>query len=84
MKINAKLDTAAVNHTSCKMTSRNPPAGRIVFRKVNGELNINIMNSPVGYPPATLQGFSEMVQVLQAEGKIPESGSILISQLDVM
>lgn len=77
-------DNAAANHTSFKVTSRKPPEGRIVYRKINGELNINVMNSPVGFSPARLQEFSEMVQVLQAEGKILESGSILISQIEDM
>jgi len=84
MKANPVLDTAAKKHTTVKMTSRKPPQGRIVYRKINGELNINITNSPVGFSSARLQEFSEMVQVLQSEGKILESGSILISQIDAM
>jgi len=84
MKVNAELDTAAKKHTSCKMTSRNAPEGRIVYREINGELNINVTNSPVGFSRARLQEFSEMVQVLRAEGKILTSGSILISQIDAM
>lgn len=84
MKVNSKLDTAAKTHTTVKLTSRKPPEGRIVYRKINDELNINVTNSPVGFSPARLREFSEMVQVLQAEGKIPESGSILISQIDAM
>ena len=77
-------DKAAKAHTSFKVKSRQPPQGRIVFRKINGELNINITNSPVGFPPARLQEISEMVQVLQSEGKILESGSLLISEIDAM
>jgi len=84
MKANPVLDTAAKEHTSFKVTSRKPPEGRIVYRKINDVLNINITNSPVGFSPARLQEFSEMVQVLQSEGKILESGSILISQIDAM
>ena len=84
IKIKSELDRAAKNKSSFKVKSRQPPQGRIVFRKINGELNINITNSPVGFPPARLQEISEMVQVLQSEGKILESGSILISDIDAM
>jgi len=81
----SSIDQAAENHTSFKVVSRNAPAGRLFFIKgKDGTMNIKIQNSPVGYSPSALENFGVMVQVLQAEGKLPESGDILISQLKEM
>ena len=79
-----ELDHAADSHTSFKVKSRKPPEGKIVFSKPDGVMQMNIVNSPIGYPPARRQEFFEMIQVLQAQGKLSESGSIGISQLESM
>lgn len=82
---NSSFDKAALEHTSIKVKSIKPPQGKVVFSKPEGqELQINIVNSPIGYPPDVRRGFGEMIQVLQAEGKIGEAGSILISSLETM
>jgi len=79
------FDRAALEHTTIKVKSRKPPQGKIVFSKPDGKnMQINIVNSPIGYPPEKRQGFGEMIQVLQAEGKIANSGSISIAQLENM
>ena len=78
------FDNAALNHTSIKVKSRQPPEGKIVFSKPNGVMQMNIVNSPIGYPPDKRQAFGEMIQVLQAEGKLGDAGSIPIAQLEAM
>ena len=78
------FDKAALEHTSIKVKERQPPEGKIVFSKPKGVTQINIVNSPVGYPPDKRQEFGEMIQVLQAEGKLGDAGSILIAQLEAM
>lgn len=82
--MNRALDKAALKHTSIKVKARNPPVGKIVFNKIHGNTEINVVNSSVGYSLAQLQGFGEMIQVLQMEGKLGEAGSIAISQLELM
>ena len=79
------FDKAALEHTTIKTKSRNPPVGKIVFSKPDGvNFQMNIVNSPIGYPPDRRQAFGEMIQVLQAEGKLGESGSIAINMLENM
>ena len=79
------IDQAAENHTTCKVKSRMPPQGKIVFSKPDGvNIQMNIVNSPIGYPPAKRQEFGEMIMVLQAEGKLFDSGSIPIASLEAM
>jgi len=79
------FDKAAIDHTTIKVKSIKPPAGKIVFSTPEGKgLQINIVNSPIGYPPDVRRGFGEMIQVLQAEGKIGDAGSISIAQLEAM
>jgi len=79
------FDRAALDHTSIKVKSRTPPTGKIVFSKPDGKnIQMNIVNSPVGYPPAVRQSFGEMIMVLQAEGKLFDSGSIPIASLEDM
>lgn len=79
------FDKAALEHTSIKVKSIKPPQGKVLFSKPEGQgLQINIVNSPIGYPPDVRRGFGEMIQVLQAEGKIGDAGSILISSLETM
>jgi len=82
--MDSALDRAALNHSSVKVKTRKPPVGKIVFNKIHGNTEINIVNSPVGFSREQLQGFGEMVQVLQEEGKIGDAGSIPISQLEIM
>ena len=78
-------DRAAEKHSSYKVKERKPPEGKVVFSKPEGKgLQINIVNSPIGYPPDVRRGFGEMIQVLQAEGKIGDAGSISIAQLEAM
>jgi len=87
MGIDPKIpfDKAALNHSSIKVKERLAPVGKIVFSKPDGHnLQINIVNSPIGYPPETRQSFGEMIQILQEEGKIGDAGSIGIAQLEVM
>lgn len=86
MQIDPKnpFDKAALDHTSIKVKSRKPPEGKIVFSKPNGIMQMNIVNSPIGYPPDKRQDFAEMIMVLQAEGTLAESGSIGIKQLEAM
>lgn len=82
-----ELDRAAENHTSFKVTARKPAKGKIVFRKSDNEMGfmeMNVVNSPIGYSPNQLQGFYDMIRVLQEEGTLGESGSIEIGQLEVM
>jgi len=82
---NNSFDKAALEHTSIKVTSIKPPQGKVVFSKPEGQaLQINIVNSPIGYTPDVRRGFGEMIQVLQAEGKIGDAGSIPIASLEVM
>jgi len=70
---------------SCKVTERPPAIGKVVYSKPDGiNLQINIVNSPIGYPPDVRQGFGEMIQILQEEGKIGSSGSIAIATLEKM
>lgn len=79
------FDKAALEHTTIKTKSIKPPAGKIVFSKLEGgKFKMNIVNSPIGYPPDRRQDFGEMIQVLQTEGKLGESGSIAISTLENM
>jgi len=79
------FDKAALDHTSIKVKSRKPPQGKIVFSKPDGKnLQMNIVNSPIGYPPDVRQGFGEMIMVLQEEGKLFDSGSIPIASLEAM
>jgi len=79
------FDKAALEHTTIKVKSIKPPQGKIVFSKPEGKgLQINIVNSPIGYPPNVRQGFGEMIQALQAEGKLGDAGSIPISSLEAM
>lgn len=79
------LDEAADNHTSVKVKAVPPPIGKIVYSSSDGKnLQINIVNSPIGYPPDKRQSFGEMIQVLLEEGNIPNSGSISIAQLENM
>ena len=61
-----------------------PPEGKIVYNKINGNTQINVVNSPRGYNPTQLKEFGEMVEVLQEEGKLPTSGSVLISAIGKM
>jgi len=87
MGIDPKIpfDKAALIHTSIKVKARQAPVGKVVYSKPDGHnLQINIVNSPIGYPPATRQSFGEMIQVLQEEGKIGDAGSIGIAQLEAM
>ena len=77
-----ELDQAAESHTSFKVKARQPPQGKIVFSKPNGAMEMNIVNSPIGYSPNKQQDFFEMIQVLQAEGKLGDAGSIGIKQLE--
>ncbi len=76
-----ELDCAAENHTSFKVKARTPPEGKIVFSKPNGIMQMNIVNSPVGYPPKRRQEFAEMIMALQEKGKLGNAGSIGIKQL---
>jgi len=79
------FDAAAINHTSIKVKSRKPPEGKIVYSKPDGKnMQMNIMNSPIGYTPEQRTNFAEMIMVLQAEGKLFDSGSIAISTLEAM
>ncbi len=79
------FDRAALDHTSIKVKERKPPQGKIVFSKQDGEnMQMNIVNSPIGYPPDKRQAFGEMIQVLQLEKKLGNSGSISIAQLESM
>lgn len=79
------FDKAALEHTTIKTKSRMPPIGKIVFSKPDGvNFQMNIVNSPIGYPPDKRRDFGEMIQVLQAEGKLGESGSIPIITLENM
>ena len=82
--MDSALDKAALSHTSLKVKTRKPPVGKIVFNKIHGNTEINIVNSPVGFSPEQLQGFGEMIQVLQEEGSLGEAGSISIIQLEAM
>jgi hypothetical protein len=82
--MNSALDKAALNHTSLKVKARTSPVGKIVFNKIHGNTEINVVNSSVGFSQDQLQGFGEMIQVLQEEGKLGEAGSISISQLEIM
>jgi hypothetical protein len=82
--MDSELDKAALKHTSIKVKSRPPSVGKIVFNKIHGNTEINVVNSSVGYSTEQLKGFGEMVQVLQIEGKLGEAGSISISQLENM
>lgn len=87
MQIDPKnpFDKAALTHTTIKVKSIKPPIGKVVFSKPDGKgLQINIVNSPRGYSPDACQGFGEMIQVLQEEGKLGDAGSISISQLETM
>lgn len=79
-----ELDRAAENHTSFKVKSRKPSVGKIVYNKIDGKTHINVVNSPIGYNPSQLQDFGEMIGVLQAEGKLPTSGSIAVSDIGQM
>lgn len=82
---NIPFDRAALDHSSIKVKERKAPIGKIVYSKPDGlNLQINIVNSPIGYPPEKRQAFGEMIQVLQAEGKIGNSGSISIDHLEIM
>lgn len=82
---NDPFDKAALDHTTIKKKSIQPPVGKIVFSKPDGvKFQMNIVNSPIGYPPDRRQAFGEMIQVLQAEGKLGESGSIAINTLENM
>jgi len=78
------FDKAALDHTSIKVKSRQPPEGKIVFSKPNGVMQMNIVNSPIGYSPDKRVEFGEMIMVLQAEGTLGEAGSIGIKQLESM
>jgi len=79
------FDKAALEHTTIKTKSRQPPVGKIVFSKLEGgKFQMNIVNSPIGYPADKRQAFGEMIQVLQAEGKLGDSGSIPINTLENM
>lgn len=82
--MDSELDKAALKHTSFKVKTRTPPEGKIVFFKINGNTEINVVNSPVGFSQDQLHGFGQMIQVLQIEGKIGDAGSIFISQLEIM
>ena len=81
---NNPFDKAALTHTTIKVKVRNAPSGKIVFNKIHGNTEINVVNSPIGFSHEQLQGFGEMVQVLQMEGKLGDRGSISISQLELM
>lgn len=87
MPINPRnhFDRAAIDHTSIKVTERTPPVGKIVFSKPDGDnLQMNIVNSPIAYPPDKRQEFGEKIQFLQKEGRLEDSGSVGIYQLLAM
>ena len=80
--MNQALDQAAENHTSVKVKSNPPAQGRLTFiRTEEGILNVNITNSSVAYSKDDMKNFGEMIQILQEEGQLNESGSIPIEQL---
>lgn len=78
------FDKAAIDHTSIKVKSFPRPIGKVVYSKTEKGLQINIVNSPIGYPAEKRQAFGEMIQVLQEEGKIGPAGSIPINSLELM
>ena len=83
--IQSGIDNAALKHGSVKVKSFPTPSGRLIFNKgEDGKMHIKINNSPVGYSDIKREEFGIMIQILQAEGKLPESGHILISQLEAM
>ncbi len=79
--MNKALDHAAENHTSVKVKSNPPTQGRLTYTRIEGVLNINITNSSVSYTKEEMKTFGEMIQVLQEEGQLNESGSIPIANL---
>ena len=80
--MNKALDHAAENHTSVKVRSNPPAQGRLTYvRTEEGTLNVNITNSSVSYTKEDMRNFGEMIQVLQEEGQLNDSGSIPIELL---
>ena len=79
--MNKALDHAAENHTSVKVKSNPPTQGRLTYARVEGVLQMNVTNSGVSYSNDELQAFGEMIQVLQEEGQLNESGTIPIANL---
>lgn len=81
--MNQQLDKAAMSHTTTRTRTPHPPAqGRITYHKdPEGRMQMRVTNSGVSYPNAELEAFGEMIQVLQAEGQLGESGTIPIANL---
>lgn len=79
--MNKALDQAAENHTSVKVRSNPPAQGRLTYTRVEGVLQMSVTNSGVSYSNDELQAFGEMIQVLQEEGQLNESGTIPIANL---
>ena len=79
--MNKALDQAAENHTSVKVKSNPPAQGRLTYTRVEGVLQMSVTNSGVSYSNDELHAFGEMIQVLQEEGQLNESGTIPIELL---
>lgn len=79
--MNQALDQAAEKHTTVKVRSNPPAQGRLTYTRIEGVLNVNITNSSVSYSKDDMQSFGEMIQVLQEEGQLNNSGSIPIANL---
>jgi len=68
--------------TTVKVSSHPPTQGRLTFsRSEEGSLNVQISNSSVAYSPADMKTFGELIQVLQEEGQLNDSGTIPIANL---
>lgn len=79
--MNSKLDQAAENHTSVRVSSNPPAQGRLVFKRVDDALDVKIINSGVSYSANEMKVFGELIQILQEEGQLSASGSIPIANL---
>ena len=81
--MNEQLDQAAMNHTTTRTSTPQPPTqGRMVYHLDDeGRLRMRVTNSSVSYNPEELETFGVMIQVLRAEGQIGDSGSIPIANL---
>lgn len=80
--MNKELDRAAMNHNAVKVSSNPPKPGTVVFYLDEKEkFQIRITNAGVGYSPAELETFGEMIEVLREEGRVGNIGSIPIVNL---
>lgn len=80
-----ELDRAATNHTTTRVKKSEPVPARISFLKLsNGHTDVSILNASRLYSRKELDSFGEMLQVLQSEGKVGASGSLLVAQLEAM